>query len=126
MPSRAAGEKYLPQLDSQTNEEFAAYVKRPSYFNASARTSEAYLGLMLRCPPFVKLPDDGAGVGRALGMFQNDADMLGTTLTGYAKMVVGDVVGLRRAGSLVDWEDEVEQPTYASAYPPIDFDKAVE
>src|ERR1035437_8894319 len=88
MPSRAAGEKYLPRLDSQTDEEFAAYVKRPSYFNASARPSEAYLGLMFRRPPFVKLPDDGAGVGRALGVFQNDADMLGTTLTGYAKMVV--------------------------------------
>ena len=113
---KAGGEKYLPRLDSQTDEEFAAYVKRASYFNASARTSEAYLGLMFRRPPFVKLPDDGAGVGRAMAVFQNDADMLGTTLTGYAKMVVGDVVGLGRAGSLVDWEDEVEQRAYVVFY----------
>src|SRR5512137_49618 len=113
---KAGGEKYLPRLDSQTDEEFAAYVKRASYFNASARTSEAYLGLMFRRPPFVKLPSDGAGVGRALAQFQNDADMLGTTLTGYAKMVVGDVVGLGRAGSLVDWEDEVEQRAYVVFY----------
>ena len=105
---KAGGEKYLPRLDSQTDQEFDAYVKRASYFNASARTSEAYLGLMFRRPPFVKLPDDGAGVGRAMAVFQNDADMLGTTLTGYAKMVVGDVVGLGRAGSLLDWEEEVE------------------
>lgn len=113
---KAGGEKYLPRLDCQTDQEFAAYVKRASYFNASARTSEAYLGLMFRRPPFVKLPDGGAGVGRAMAGFQNDADMLGTTLTGYAKMVVGDVVGLGRAGSLVDWEDEVEQRAYVVFY----------
>ena len=113
---KAGGEKYLPRLDCQTDQEFDAYVKRASYFNASARTSEAYLGLMFRRPPFVKLPDGGAGVGRAMAQFQNDADMLGTTLTGYAKMVVGDVVGLGRSGSLVDWEDEVEQRAYVVFY----------
>ena len=111
---KGGGEKYLPRLDSQTDEEFAAYVKRASYFNASARTAEAYLGLMFRRPPFVKLAGNGdqrsevrgqkTGLERAMAEFQNDADMLGTTLTGYAKMVVGDVVGIGRAGSLVDWE----------------------
>jgi hypothetical protein len=45
-------------------------------------------------PPFVKLPSDGAGVGRAIAEFENDAALLGTTPTGYAKLVVGDVVGL--------------------------------
>jgi len=113
---KAGGEKYLARLDAQTDEEFSAYVKRASYFNASARTSEAYLGLMFRRPPFVKLPAEGAGVGRAMAQFQNDADMLGTTLTGYAKMVVGDVIGLGRAGSLVDWEDEVEHRAYVVFY----------
>ena len=38
---KAVGEKYLPRLDSQTDGEFAAYVKRASYFNATARTAEA-------------------------------------------------------------------------------------
>jgi len=113
---KAGGERYLPRLDSQTDEEFAAYVQRASYFNASARTSEAYLGLMFRRPPFVKLPADGAGVGRAMAVFQNDADMLGTTLTGYAKVVVGDVIGLGRAGTLVDWEDQAELRAYVVFY----------
>ena len=113
---KAGGEKYLPRLDSQTDEEFAAYVERASYFNASARTSEAYLGLMFRRPPFVKLPEGGAGVGRALKTFENDADMLGTSLAGYAKRVVGDVVGVGRAGSLVDWEAAAEQRAYVSFY----------
>ena len=48
--------------------------------------------------------------------FANDADMLGTSLTAYAKMVVGDVIGLGRAGTLVDWESEAEQRAYAVFY----------
>jgi len=79
---KAVGAKYLPRLDGQSDEEFAADVKRACYFNASARTCEAYLGLMFRRPPSVKLPSDGAGVERAMAQFQNDTDMLGTTLEG--------------------------------------------
>ncbi len=113
---KAGGEKYLPRLDSQTDEEFAAYVNRASFFNATARTSEAYQGLIFRRPPFVKLPEGGSGLGRAMEEFANDADMLGTSLTAYAKMVVGDVIGLGRAGTLVDWESEAEQRAYAVFY----------
>ena len=113
---KAGGEKYLPRLDSQTDEEFAAYVQRASFFNATARTSEAYQGLIFRRPPFVKLPEGSSGLGRAMQEFANDADMLGTSLTAYAKMVVGDVIGLGRAGTLVYWEGDYEQGAYASAY----------
>jgi hypothetical protein len=77
---KAGGEKYLPRLDSQTDEEFAAYAKRASFFNATARTSEAYQGLIFRRPPFVKLPEGSSGLGKAMQEFANDADMLGTSL----------------------------------------------
>ena len=113
---KAGGENYLSRLDSQTDEEFAAYVKRASFFNATARTSEAYQGLIFRRPPFVKLPEGSSGLGKAIHEFANDADMLGTSLTAYAKMVVGDVIGLGRAGTLVDWEAEAEQRAYAVFY----------
>jgi hypothetical protein len=113
---KGAGERYLPRLDSQSEEEFGAYVKRASFFNATARTAEAYLGLIFRRPPFLKLPSGGSGVGRALEEFVNDADMLGTSLTAYAKIVVGDVISLGRAGTLIDWEDEAEQRAYAAFY----------
>ena len=111
---KGGGEKYLPRLDSQSSEEFASYVRRASFFNATARTAEAYLGPIFRRPPFLKTPEvrgqrsEGSGIKSAVADFVNDVDMLGTTLTGYAKMVVGDVVGIGRAGSLVDWEDNAE------------------
>src|SRR5436190_745353 len=114
---KSAGEKYLPRLETQTDEDFLAYRKRAAFFNATARRAEGFIGLIFRRPPFVKVPEVRAGlaasgVGRALAGFVNDADMLGTTLAGYAKSVVAEVVGIGRAGSLVDWEGEVEKRAY--------------
>ena len=118
---KAGGEKYLPRLDSQSDLEFLAYRKRAAFFNATARSAEGFIGLIFRRPPFVKVPEVRAGVapsgvGRALAGFVNDADMLGTTLAGYAKSVVSEVVGIGRAGSLVDWEGEIEKRAYVSLY----------
>jgi hypothetical protein len=113
---KAAGPRYLPRLDSQTDQEYAAYRNRASFFNATARTVEGFVGLIFRRPPIVKLPEDGAGVGRALKNFRNDVDMLGTSLPGYAKNVVDEIMAVGRAGTLVDWEGDVEQRAYAVFY----------
>ena len=113
---KAGGDRYLPRLDSQTDEEFSAYRRRASFFNASTRTADGYIGLIFRRPPFVKVPDAGTGVGKALAQFVNDADMLGTSLYGYTKNVVYEVIGVGRAGTLMDWEGEFESRVYASLY----------
>src|SRR5512137_2807289 len=63
---KGGGEKYLPRLDSQSEEEFANYVKRASFFNATARTAEAYLGLVFRRPPFVKVPASDTSSAKAM------------------------------------------------------------
>jgi len=61
---KSGGVRYLPRLDSQTDEEYAAYKERAAFFNATARTAEGYVGLIFRRPPFVKTPEDGGlGVG---------------------------------------------------------------
>jgi len=44
------------------------------------------------------------GVAKALGGFINDADMLGTSLFGYAKNALNEVIGVGRAGTLIDLE----------------------
>jgi hypothetical protein len=113
---KRGGERYLPRLDSQSDVDYVAYRDRASFFNATARTAEGYSGLIFRRPPFVKTPEGGSGVGRALADFINDADMLGTSLFGYAKNVINEVVGVGRAGTLVDWEGEFEDRVYVSLY----------
>jgi len=45
-----------------------------------------------------------------LASFRNDVDMLGTSLFGYAKNIVSEVISVGRAGTLIDWEGEVEKP----------------
>ena len=54
---KSAGERYLPRLDSQSDEEFLAYRKRASFFNATARSAEGFVGLIFRRPPFIKVPE---------------------------------------------------------------------
>src|SRR6267378_2773323 len=54
---KAAGTKYLPRLDSQSDEEYAAYKSRASFFGATARTLEEYLDLIFRREPVTTLPD---------------------------------------------------------------------
>jgi len=113
---KAAGIRYLSKLDSQTEEEYAAYKSRASFFNATARTAEVYLGLIFRRPPFIKVPDDSSALVKAMEEFVNDTDMLGSPLPAYAKSVVNEIITVGRAGTLIDWEDTVENRVYASLY----------
>jgi hypothetical protein len=113
---KAAGIRYLSKLDSQTEEEYAAYKSRASFFNATARTAEVYLGLIFRRPPFIKVPEGQAALARAMQEFANDTDMLGSPLATYAKSVVNEIIMVGRAGTLIDWEDTVENRVYASLY----------
>jgi hypothetical protein len=113
---KAGREKYLPRLESQTDDEYNAYRARASFFNATARTADGYVGLVFRRPPFVKLPEKSNALGNALHDFNNDADMRGTPLANYAKEIASEVITVGRAGTLVDWEGEVENRAYVSLY----------
>src|SRR5512135_117586 len=70
---KAAGERYLPRLDSQSDQEFAQYVKRASFFNATARTLEEYLEMVFRRAPLVAL-----GTNEGLKKLAADCDKWGT------------------------------------------------
>jgi hypothetical protein len=56
---KAAGIRYLPRLESQTDEQYAAYKQRAVFFNATARTADGFVGLIFRRPALVKLPKAG-------------------------------------------------------------------
>jgi hypothetical protein len=113
---KAAGEKYLPRLDSQDDTDYFAYKNRASFFNASARTADGFVGLIYRRDPTFKVPGGSNGVAAALAEFVEDADMLGTPLTAFSKKLVTEIINVGRAGTLVDWNSEAEQRAYAVAY----------
>ena len=58
---KARGEKYLARLDSQSDEEFRAYVDRGFFYNATARTVSGYIGLSFRRDPVLLLPEASGG-----------------------------------------------------------------
>jgi hypothetical protein len=113
---KAAAQRYLPRLDEQSAEEYDAYRARAAFFNATARTADAYLGLIFRRPPFLKTPPGPSALANALQAFVNDADMLGCSLADYARSVVKEVIAVGRAGTIIDWEGENENRVYASLY----------
>ena len=113
---KAAGAKYLPRLEGQSDDDYAAYRGRACFFNATRRAADAFVGLVFRKAPFVRIPEGGNGIGAAMSGFANDADMLGSSLFGYAKNVVQEVVAVGRAATLVDWEGDFEKRAYATAY----------
>jgi hypothetical protein len=110
------GERYLPRLDSQSDDEYAAYKLRTSFFNATARTVGGFVGLIFRREMALRLPKAGAGVGNAMRDLQADCDLLGTTLEAYAKALTEEVLLVGRAGTLIEWEDTGEDRSYLVAY----------
>lgn len=94
---KAAGEKYLPRMDSQSEEEYAAYKARASFFGATARTLEEYLDLVFRRAPAL-------AAGEPLKPFVQDCDFCGLDFVRYARLVASEVLSVGRAGSLVLWD----------------------
>ena len=91
---KRAGAKYVARLDSQTDEEFRAYVERGFFYNATSRTVSGYVGMIFRRDPVLQLPDKSVALHPALRALLNDVDLLGTTLDSYAKNIINDVVSL--------------------------------
>jgi hypothetical protein len=112
---KAAGEKYVPRLQDQTDDEFTAYVQRSSFFNATARTVSGYLGLIFRRDPVLVLPDPSNSLHPILKTFVNDVDLRGTTLDAYARHTVSEVICLGRSGTLIDWQED-EARSYVNHY----------
>ncbi len=100
----------------QTDAEYSAYKARASFFNATSRTADGFVGLIFRRAPFVRLPDVKTGVGLALQRFENDVDLSGTNLGSYAQQMVRELIEVGRAGTLVDWEGGTENRAYVSLY----------
>ncbi len=113
---KVGGNKYLPRLDSQSENEYNGYKSRACFFNATSRTCDGFLGLLFRRDPEVKLPDRHAGVGGALRVFTDDVDLMGTSLFTFCKGVVGEVLALGRCGTLIDWQADGESRAYVVRY----------
>jgi hypothetical protein len=116
---KAAGDKYLPKLDSQSDEEYSAYKARASFFGGTAHTVEEYLDLVFRRAPVL-----AHGSGEQLKAFVADCDLWGLDFVRYARRVVSEVLAVGRGGSLVLPDGRLGEATLPGCRPVVSFWRA--
>ena len=94
---KAQGEKYLPKLTGQTDDEYNAYKTRAEFFDATSRTHSGLLGLIFENDPSVIVPKE-------CEEWLDDVTLTGTTFFGFAKHVTDQVLAVARFGIYVDFD----------------------
>lgn len=90
------GEKYLSKLSDQTPEEYAAYKKRATFFNATGRVVDTMVGAVFRKDPVIKTPAKMEDI-------LEDMTLSGVPFIAFAQDVVKECIEVNRAGVLVDY-----------------------
>ena len=97
------GEKYLPRLTGQDNNEYSAYVMRAPFYNATARTVDGLIGMIFRKAPTIYTPPGMENI-------VDDITLDNTCLDEFAEQLTRELVGLGRVGVLVEYPRVVEGP----------------
>jgi hypothetical protein len=87
---------YLPRLTGQTDIEYITYQERAAFFNASARTLDAFTGMIFSKDPVYKLPT-------AIEAYANDITLGGDNLREFSEQVVEQQIAVGRVGIMVDY-----------------------
>jgi hypothetical protein len=105
----AAKELYLPRLKDQSNDDYASYVKRATFYNATWRTIAGMLGMLFRKPLIIDVP-------AAIEPLLEDISMDGSPLQVFAQEVAEECFEKGRCGLLVDFpQADIQSATVADA-----------
>lgn len=88
---------YLPKPSGQDDEDYAAYLNRAMFYDATARTLDGYVGLVFRKKP--SLVDESG----ALNEFIQDITMTGMSLDDIARICIKEVLSVGKFGILVEF-----------------------
>lgn len=91
----AGGTLYLPALAEEKAVDYAARVKRTSFFNATWRTISGMRGMLFRKDPTLEAPE-------SIAALTSDINMAGTPLDTFAQRVVAEALTVGRVGLLAD------------------------
>ncbi|TGE04637.1 DUF4055 domain-containing protein [Hymenobacter fodinae] len=100
------GPLYLPKLAGQEDANYLKYVKRGNFFNATGRTIEAMIGLVMRKPMTVTVPP-------IMEPWMNDITLSDETLTDFAEGCLAEVLTVARGGIFVDMPEASDGVTVA-------------
>ena len=77
LSAEVAKEKYVPKLSDQDAAEYQAYVGRAEFYNATARTKTALVGLLFAKPPKVELPEALKSIGENISLDDDSLEASG-------------------------------------------------
>lgn len=92
----AAGTTYLPMLADQSQAEYAAYLLRALFYNATGRTVDGLSGMVFRRAPKFTIP-------AAIEYVEKDVDTAGTPLLAFCEHAVEELLTSGRIGLLADY-----------------------
>ena len=90
----AAGTRYLPPLLDESDVAYNIRVTNALFFNASGRSVDALVGMLLRKPPSYDMP--------LVIPFGDDIDAGGTSIFCFTELVARELITVGRVGVLVD------------------------
>lgn len=93
------GETYLPMLSGQTPDEYKKYLGRAMFFNATGRTVEGMVGMIMRKEPIITVPDSMLAI-------VEDFDLKGTHLNDFADTLLTELTKTNRVGILIDFPQQ--------------------
>lgn len=103
------GEQYLPRLEGQAPESYKKYLRSGYLYNATGRTRQGFIGMVMRKAPDVNVPD------RLKPVIQ-DIDQEGTDINEFAEHLVREELTVARVGILVDYPNvDTSQMSQAEA-----------
>jgi hypothetical protein len=105
---KARGVVYLPKLDGQNDDQYAAYKMRGRFFNAFGKTIDGHIGLATRKETIVEAPD-------AMDDLLRNVDKKGSGMPDHIKSALREVLEVNRCGTLVDFDQVPEGATVAEA-----------
>lgn len=96
---KAAKCRYLPKLEGQTDEQYAAYQFRAVWLGATAATQAAFTGLICGRSPEIQFPESRK-------QWLDNVDGCGSPLSTFIQDVVGEMDSVSWYGTLIDWTEQ--------------------
>jgi len=93
---KAAGDSYLPKLHKQETKQYEAYKMRALFFEATRRTMQGLVGMVMRKDPIVEAKDN-VKEGFLRNLTKNNL-----SLEGFATVVMQEVLMMNKYGILAD------------------------
>jgi len=92
----AEKQTYLPKISGQDDDQYKEYLDSGYLYNASGRTRQGLIGMVMRKEPDINVPE-------SMNTIIDDVDQEGTNLKELAEQLVKEEITVARGGLLVDY-----------------------